>query len=339
MRRFAPRFARTEARRRGGVLTSATIGIALVAAAWFLWELESEVAASDFTRVETSLLRLDAGAGGVDPRWEALLRERVARIAPFASDDAESQALVERELRTLPFVRSVSTPEVVWPDGVRVPLVLRAPIACVRVGAEFLTIANDGMLLPGSWPAPPRFGQGYLPEIALDAGAPKSLRAGEILWSDAVADGLSVASSMWAELDPEDLTRLGRSIIDAGKARRASAEEPGTVIYLENSRRVLFGRAPSTREPGELPVETKWLHVANALLCLPAGPPLTEGGAPTARPGDVDWELVEVRWDHPAMLPRGGKSDERVPVAPVKKAKPKSVEKKPEPSASKSRVH
>jgi len=334
-----PAPARARDGNRGGVLTSATIAVALVAAAWLLWVLESEVDASDFTRVETARVRLDAGATAVDPRWEALVRERLACIAPFASDDAGGQALVEQELRALPFVRSVGSAEVVWPDGLRVSLELRAPIACVKIGAEFWTIANDGMLLPGSWPAPPRYGPGWLPELALDAHELEGRAPGEILWSDAVADSLSVASSMWAELESEDLARLGRALIDARKARRASAEEPGTVIYLERSRRVLFGRAPSTHEPGELPAATKWLHVANSLLCLPAGPPLAEGGAPTARPGEVDWELVEVRWDHPAMLPRGGAAGARIPVVPVKTAKPKAPTAEPKPGARQSRVH
>jgi hypothetical protein len=296
----------------------------LIAAAWLLWMMQSDVGASDFTRVETSSVRLDAGAGWVDPRWESMVRERIARLADFDCDDRAAQAWIERELLELPFVRSVSPAEVVWPDGVRVKVVLRAPIACVRIGREVLPIANDGMVLPGSWPAAPHCGQGYLPELALDENVARKIRPGEVLWNDAIADALSVASSMWAELEAEDLARLGRSIIDARRARAASVEDPGTVIYLENSRRVLFGRAPSTKEPGELPVEKKWLNLANALLCLPAGPPSQAGGPPSARDGDVDWELVEVRWDHPAMLPRGGAPDASVPVKQIKTARPKA---------------
>ncbi|HTF87991.1 MAG TPA: hypothetical protein VK843_06245 [Planctomycetota bacterium] len=328
---------RNQAReRRGGVLTSLTFALAMIALAWFVWVLESDVDAAEFTRVETSNLRLDTGAASVDARWEAMLRERIARIAPFACDDPASQDRVLRELRALPFVRSADEAEVLWPDGLRVPIVLRMPIACVRVGREVLPIANDGMLLPGAWPSPPAFGQGYLPEIALDGVSARKLRPGEVLWNDGVADALSVASSMWAELEGEDLARLGPSIIDARRARATSVEDPGTVIYLGQSRRVLFGRAPSTQEPGELPVETKWLHLANALLCLPAGPPLEPGGPPTARPGEVDWELVEVRWDHPAMLPRGAKTDARVPVKAVKTQKPKSPPAKSDAPPAKS---
>lgn len=328
-----------DAARRGGVLTSVTIALALIAMAWFFWMLESEVDADEFTRVETSCVRLDAGAGWVDPRWEGIIRDCIARVEPFACDDPQGQESALRELHALPFVLSVATPEVVWPDGVRITLKLRAPIACVRIGREYLVLASDGMLLPGIWPAPPRCGQGFLPEIALDEDSSRILRPGQVFWNDAVADALSVASSMWAQLDGEDLARLGRSIIDARKARRTSVEEPGTVIYLENSRRVLFGRAPSTQEPGELPVQAKWLNLANALLCLPAGAPLEAGGPPSLRPGDVDWELVEVRWDHPAMLPRGGTANARVPIKPVKSAQPKSQSASPDVSAKLGRVH
>jgi len=310
--------------RRGGVLTRLVLLLALVASAWFVFALQDEVEATDFSRVETSRVRLDTGAGWVDPRWQTLVAEQVARVPDFECDDASAAQRIARELSALPFVRSVAEPEVQWPDGLRIALQLRQPIACVRVGREYLTLAADGMLLSGAWPSPPPCGQGYLPLIVFDdAAASKSLRPGIVLWNDAVADALSVAASMWAELEGEDLARLGRVMIDARKARQTSVEEPGTVILLEQSRRIHFGRAPSSPEPGELPVQTKWLHTANALLCLPGGPPLAPGEPPSMRPGDVDWELVEVRWDHPAMLPRGGRPDQRVPVKSSKAAKPK----------------
>lgn len=314
--------------RRGGVLTSLTIVLALVAAGWFLWLLEADVEAAEFKRVDTRSTRVDVGVTWCDPRWNAAIQELVARHPPFESDDAESGLLVAQQLARLPFVLSVSPPETIWPDGVTIPLELRVPVACVQVGREFFPIAKDGVVLPGGWPAPPTCGGGFLPVLALDKVASQEIRPGQVVWNDAVADALSVACSLWAELEVEDLARLGRCLIDARKARRTDAQEPGTVIQLEEGRRILFGRAPSTTEPGELPVEKKWLHVANALLCLPSGPPLVPGGAPTALPGETDWELVEVRWDHAAMLPRGGKADATLPVKSVKTARPR-----PEPNA------
>ncbi len=325
--------------RRGGVLTSVTVLLAIIAAAWFLWVLEDGVEAADFTRVETADVRLDVGAGWSDPRWQALVAERVSHTAPFDCEDADAAAAIVSELRLLPFVLSVAPPEVLWPDGLRIQIEMRTPIACVKVGREFLGIANDGMLLPGAWPTPPAREQGFLPVISMDENAARNLRPGEVLWNDCVADALSVASSMWAELEGEDLARLGYSIIDARKARLTSVEEPGTILYLENSRRILFGRAPSTREPGELPVATKWLHVANALLCLPEGPAAGSESSSPSQPDAVDWELVEVRWDHAAILPRGGKPDARLPVKSVKTQKLKSPSTNAPASPKLGRVH
>ncbi len=324
---------------RGGVLTSVTVMLAILAAAWFLWVLQDGVEAAEFTRVETADVRLDVGAAWSDPRWQAIVAERVSHTAPFDCEDADAAAQIVRDLRSLPFVLAVAEPQVLWPDGLRIQIEMRTPIACVKVGREFLGIANDGMLLPGAWPTPPARGQGFVPVIALDEGAAKHLRPGEVLWNDCVADALSVASSMWAELEGEDLARLGYAIIDARRARQASVEEPGTVLYLENSRRILFGRAPSTQEPGELPVTTKWLHVANALMCLPTGSAQESGNSATARPDTVDWELVEVRWDHAAMLPRGGTPGVRMPVKSVKTQKPKSSSTNEPASTKLGRVH
>ncbi len=324
--------------RSGGALTSATIALAFVCSAWFLWVLQSDVDAAEFTRVETADVRLDVGAGWADPRWETMVKEQVAKAEPFACDDGSAIEALNRSLFALPFVRSVDSHEAAWPDGLRITISMRMPIACIEVGREFLGISSDGMLLPGAWPAPPSRGQGFLPVLALKEKLTNGVRPGEVLWNDTIADGLSVASSMWAVLDAEDLALLGRVVIDASKARQTQVDEPGTLILMENSRRILFGRAPSTPEPGELPVEVKWLHVANALMCLPSGPPLEVDGEPSLGAGDVDWELVDVRWDHAEMLPRGGNPSARLPVKVLKTQKPKPAGVKPTAGAQRAQV-
>ena len=60
---------------------------------------------------------------------------------------------------------------------------------------------------------------------------------------------------------------------------------------LERDREVLFGRAPSADEPGELPVEIKWGSVARTLELEEAAEP-------------VDWAVVDVRWDRPELVLR-----------------------------------
>jgi hypothetical protein len=280
---------------RGGILTLLCLSIAICASVLFLLALRRDVDAAEFSRVDTSSARLDAGAGWVDPRWSDEVADRVAQLEAFPCDDAEAIARVAEELRALSFVAGVDQPEVLWPDGLRVVVRLRMPVACIRAGREYLPVCADGTLLSGAWPTPPARGPGFLPVIALDEVP--SFRPGTALWSPDALDGLAVAVSMWEKLDDVALARLGRAVIDARRARKASVEEPGTVLLLENGRRVLFGRAPTTSEPGELPCERKWASLSNALAVLP------DKGAPWAGP-PCDWELVDVRWDVPEMLPR-----------------------------------
>ena len=52
---------------------------------------------------------------------------------------------------------------------------------------------------------------------------------------------------------------------------------------------MLFGRHPSSGEPGELAVETKWESVRAAVARL----------FDSERP--VEWSLVDVRWDRPEL--------------------------------------
>ena len=91
---------------RGGVLTSVTLLLALVAAGWFLWVLEDGVEAAEFTRVETANVRLDVGSGWSDPRWPALVAERVALTPAFDCEDAQAAAQIVSELSRLPFLFS-----------------------------------------------------------------------------------------------------------------------------------------------------------------------------------------------------------------------------------------
>src|SRR6185295_18245299 len=62
---------------------------------------------------------------------------------------------------------------------------------------------------------------------------------------------------------------------------------------LGGERLALFGRAPSSVEPGELAPEAKWRALARALALYQGDP---EGG---------DWDLVDLRWDRPDLALRG----------------------------------
>jgi hypothetical protein len=303
--------ARSRVRRAGPlrIALRALLACSIVALLFFLDQLRRDVEAADFTLVETDRARLD-GAGWVDPRWTDEVARRVAQLPDFSCDDRAAIERVANEVAALPFVAEVYQPEVLWPDGLRLPVRLRVPVACVRVGRQFLPVCEDGTVLSGAWPSPPGRGAGILPVIALEREDERHVRPGSVLWSAAAQDGLSVAISLWQRLASAPIQRLGRIVIDARDARRASVEEPGTVLLLEHGRRVLFGRAADTCEPGELPAEQKWALIARALELLP---PLAEDEAGTGEPsreGDVDWELFDARWDRGEILPRAGATGE-----------------------------
>jgi hypothetical protein len=254
-------------------------------------------AARALVTVDTCRARLVPGAPGehtgdqwVDERWSRELSAALAAVDPFPVDDAEGAEELARQIGALPFVAEVGTPRALWPDGVEVPVRLRRPAACVLSGDGFLSVAEDGTLLPGGFPAPPWIGAGYLPVIGPNDGAFDAARPGERLVEARHLDALSVAISMRAALDQEVFETMGPPLIDATRAREASVEEPGVRIDLEGARRVLFGRAPSCAAPGELPAALKWRSLARAVREL--------------RHGDRDWDRLDVRWDEPVMRVR-----------------------------------
>ncbi|MCK6449044.1 MAG: hypothetical protein L6Q99_21825 [Planctomycetes bacterium] len=283
------------------VLLRVALALALVIAVWFLYLLGEDVQAADFALVDTSKARLLSGATWADPRWEAELAAKLAALGKVANEDDAALQRVVSVISGLPFVAEVARPKVLWPDGLRLDVRLRTPIACVQIGSEFQPVAEDGYLLTGRWPAPPERGAGWLPVVVVGASVER-LHAGPVVWTDAAVDGFAVAQSLWESLEPRALAELGRIVIDARNARSATVENGGVTLALERGRRVLFGRAPNTDEPGELPVAQKWKNLDRALHYLE---PIDDSGERAGTP-QFDWELVDVRWDMPEILPRGG---------------------------------
>lgn len=306
--------------------------------------------------IEPGDFALAALPRGLDPRWGEVVERALAAHPPFHSDDPQGPVALAQALAALPCVASVDEVRVGWshdgaatgsvagsPDSPGAPaaparptlfLALRfqEPVACISTAAGFLTVAADGSVLNGLWPAPPRLGSAPRPEDPVEEGDsgcwlpliqddPEGplftlARPGDWLTDPEHADALDVAVSLRAHLDGTRADRLGRVVIDATRARAASPEEPGIRLLLEDGRLVLFGRAPSRDLPGELPVELKWHGLARAL---------------DLSPGVADWDLVDLRWDVPELRLRGGDhrlafgppegSDTLVPAAPRPQAR------------------
>lgn len=288
-------------------LTSARLGalglvLSVLAILWFFRVLVRDAEAASFTSVEPAASRVDFGPGWSDPRWEALVSATLAQLPPLHPERAEDLRLVEDTLLKLPIVAAVGETRVLWPDGLRVAIELRQPVACVRSGDVYFAVSQEGIVLPGAWSTPPGHDGKFLPLVVLEDEVRGAAWEGNVLDSAGAHDGLAVAAVLERELAADDWIRLGRAVIDARTARTTSVEEPGTVLLLEGARRIYFGRSPNLDAPGELPVKNKCASLARALR-------LAESGEPP-----VDWELVDVRWDVPEVLPRGG-----LPKPPKKK--------------------
>jgi hypothetical protein len=298
-----PRAGHPARARRLGAVTGGLTALAALAAlgslSWLVLLLQRDVEAGSFSVIDAGRARLDVGAGWFDPRWEQDLAGILAPLGSIRSDDKAAIRDLAGRVRSLPFVADAATPEVLWPDGLRIDVDLRSPVACVRtVDESYLPVSVDGTVLSGAWRAPPARAAGFLPRIVLGREASADVRPGSVLDSRAARDALAIAATLWEHLEPVDLERLGRLTIDARKARQASVEEPGARIQLEHARRILFGRAPSSREPGELPVHLKWGLVSKAVAMLP------EHFVPGASGEMLDWVELDVRWDNGALVPR-----------------------------------
>jgi len=283
--------------RRGATPLWLVVFLTAAGFAWAIAKLEASTAAAGYSSVDPRRVAFDLPAGdvGFPPGWNELVAAKLVRLGELSTLDEGLLDEVRAELEALPFVREVGEARVLWPDGVSVAIRLREPVACICLGEDYLPVASDGVVLPGYWASPPDFGRGLLPVIGPVDGTFRQARPGEALTEARHLDAVSVAISMREHLSLDTMRALGPVVIDATKAPQAAVDEPGTVLLLEDFRTVYFGRPPSYDAPGELPEAEKWRHLARAVDLL-------EPGAPK----EMDWDLVDVRWDGASLRPRLG---------------------------------
>lgn len=239
--------------------------------------------------VDPASARVTRAPAWVDPRWLEHLQDLLSQQDPFVLGTQVSLESLAARLGALSFVERVECCAAT-PAGLALELTLREPVACIAVGGEFALVDEDGVVLEGRWPLPPRLGRAYLPVLGpLDEPLFARARAGDWLCEPEHTDALDVALSLNAHLGAPQRAAVGRIVIDARSARRASVSEPGVRLELEGSRLALFGRAPCMNEPGELAAASKWQALARALELFEHDP---VGG---------DWDLVDLRWDRPDL--------------------------------------
>jgi hypothetical protein len=293
--------------RAGRVRWWVPLALLVAGSIWALERLGGPLQAAEFNAIDLQRLRLRPAAGGFcDPRWVAELGRALARIPQPDARDRGALARVASAIAELPFVAEVGEPRVLWPDGLEVPVRMRDPIACVRGAGGFRLVSEDGRILPGDWPAPPQIQGRPLPVIGPNDGAFDRRPAGARLVERRHLDALAVARSMRQGLPAADAALLGPPLIDATRSAATSVEEPGTLLEYEGQRLVLFGRAPGSGQPGELPDELKWRSLSKAASLLRSD----------EKAAAQDWSVADLRWDTPALRMRE-------PAAPDDAPKPK----------------
>ena len=294
VRRQAPSWTRAGSWREGSARAGrttlvTTVLILLLVGVPFLHGMQKSAEQRGIGHVEPSLLDFAVLPEWADSRWGEELNLVAGAYPGFAADDELALEGLRAEIEALSFVEAVEALHVVWPDALRLELKLRRPVACVPVDGGFLLVAEDGTLLSGYWPAPPRTGRGYLPVIGPMEDSRwvfADAQADDYLCEDEHIAALDVALSMAEHLGPLERQRLGRCVIDARDADSLDLELGGIRIDLEGRRRILFGRSPYADAPGELEARAKWRSVSRALSLADQG---------------QEWDLVDVRWDRPAI--------------------------------------
>ncbi len=292
-----PKRPRRSGGRAGGVPTWVPMLLLAIGFLFVLDKLQESAKEKGVGRVDASRYRLHTGPLYFGDAWRNRLESILRRAQSIELSDQTAIAAIRAELGALSFVEQVGEPEVLWPDGIVFPLQLREPAACVPVGADYLPVSDDGVVMAGYSYGPHEVYGAWLPILG---PAQRSQRAGPPAPGDRITDeallaALQVARSMQRHLTPDQQRLLGRIVIDASSDQAPDGLPGGVVIDLEGKRRIVFGRPPGSGEPGELAVATKWQSVLSAL----------EGGdqAPV-------WDLLDVRWDQPVMHLRDRDGDD-----------------------------
>jgi len=197
---------------------------------------------------------------------------------------------LQRELLQLPWVASVSNLRRRLPDGFRVDVTLRTPVAVVCIGDERLAVDREGVVLESD----AEFRPPECPEIHL---------IGEVVETVPV-DGMrfrraSVLEALAVLADLEAPRREGHAAFDScvldavlvgrkGKNRRAGSADID--LLLDNGVQVAWGR--SSRSPlhvFELPTSRKLDHLER--LCR-------------TYPGLLGIERVDLRFEDPMVWTR-----------------------------------
>tara|TARA_R110002126_G_scaffold23750_20_gene83038 strand:- start:13559 stop:14371 length:813 start_codon:yes stop_codon:yes gene_type:complete len=244
--------------------------------------LDQRASASGVAQVDVTRVRLHERDTFVADAWRehldrVLLQTEIVDVRrPEQVDDLVAQ------LESLSFVAEVGKVETLWPDGLSFPLRFRRPVACLRVGTDYLPVADDGTVLSGYSYRPLRIDGIDLPVLGPHPDPDSEPLPGDVIVDGPWLDALSVAVSLRDLVGSDERKRLGPFLIDASKDVAYDDMPGGVELHFEGRRKVLWGRPVHDAPSGELPAGAKWMHVV-------------DGRARSDR-GEA-WDLLDARWD------------------------------------------
>jgi hypothetical protein len=246
-----------------GPLIWAALLVALLCGAWYLvWlRVGQRVLSSDQYLVGPEQVEITPL-----PEWiHTDLRSEVFRNAsldgPLSVMDDQLTQRVANAFSLSPWVAQVVRVTKHYPARVRVQLVYRRPVCMVAVRGDQLSADAQGTLLPVDAEGvllpygPDDFSaveKSRYPRL-LGVDTPPVGTVGEC-WGDVrVIGGAEIAAALaeaWDELNLQQ-------IVPSAPLATGAAEEPTYTLVTRRGTRILWGRAPGTKTPGELPVADK----------------------------------------------------------------------------------
>ena len=183
---------------------------------------------------------------------------------PLSLLDASLNERVALAFYTHPWIADVRRVTKSFPPEIHVDVDYRRPVAIVHYDARYYPVDRTGYLLPGN-----DFRMADVDRYPLIEGIASSPQSGQGRpWDDPAVEGAAELAGVLLEESDDGRslwTLLELQAIEVSTARDAPGtrdmpdgpDDPQYVLRTARGSRVLWGRAPTTRHPGELSVVKK----------------------------------------------------------------------------------
>jgi len=234
----------------------------LVAGYLLIQEMKAYVMGLERFQVSPATLNFAAVPSWVTPGIEQQLARLPDLPERFSILEPHLAARVAQAYQRNPWVAEVTQVERLFPNRLRVGLLLRQPVAAVRFRGSYCLVDGEGVRLPltyRSWPQP-----GF--KLPIVTGATTQPPGSGTVWEDeAVQAGCTVAELLRAYGFDR---RLRITAVDASNlGSRVRGRHPDIVLHTASGAYIKWGRSPLKWYPGDgSQTVTRKLHYLRYLV-------------------------------------------------------------------------